>query len=325
MRQHGQEQRRRAGHEADAVVGNARQHLVGVKHLLGVDRGALNERRHPAGLVAKRVKKRVDDQVAVALVQPDHPAPGAEGADGGAVCRHHALGAAGGAGGEHQVGGAIGAQGLLTRFDLRGRHQAACVQKIVPGQFVRAVGAGRLATAQHHGVRKRGGALAVQQRGIVLAQKVTNAEQHLGAAALQNVGRFAALHAGVERHQHRAGGMRAAGGQNPLVQVGRPDGHTVPGLHVQRNQRTCYSLAAFQQVGIAQRRVAVHDGQLLRVLLRCLAQQRWQRFGQVGGGCPKGCIGADTAGCVAGRLGWGNLGACGQLGNRAHGVFTPEI
>ena len=313
VRQHGQKQRRRPRQKADAVVGDARQHLVGVKHLLRVDRGTLDKRRHPAGLVAKRVEKRVDDQVTVAGLQANHAPPDAERPNRWPVRRHHPLGAAGGAGGKHQVSSAVSRERLLACLDLRRWHLRADGQKVVPRHIARVAGVGHKATAQHHDVLQRRRALAVQLRRKVLPQKVANAKQQLGAAALQNVGRFAALHAGVERHQHRASGVRTAGGHNPLVQIRCPQRDAVAGLHAQRNQRARHGLAVLQQLGIGDGGVTVNDGRLLWVLLRRLAQQRWQRLGQISRQCPRGVVRDSRSGSVR------------RVRNQAHGRYRCVI
>ena len=236
MRQHGQEQRWRARQEADAITGDACQHRVAVKHLLGIDRGALDEGGDPAGLVTKGVKEGVDDQVAVTGTQPDHPAPGAEGANGGAVRRHHTLGPPGGARGEHQVGSAVGREGLLTRSHLRGRDDTAPAHEVAPAHVARQRRVGLETVAQHHHMPQARRALAVKQRRVVLTQEVADAEHQPGAAALQDVGRLGTFHAGIQRDQHRAGGVNAAGRQDPFVQVGRPDRHAVARRHAQRDQ-----------------------------------------------------------------------------------------
>jgi hypothetical protein len=68
------------------------------------------------------------------------------------------------------------------------------------------------ARAEHDHVLQRGGPQAVEQRGVVLAEEVADDEEHPRAAAFQDVGGLGALHARVDRHQHGAGHVHAAGG-----------------------------------------------------------------------------------------------------------------
>ena len=59
---------RGSGHAADLVIADVRDHGVTVKDGHGVRLGANQQTRQPAGFVAKAVKKRVNDQVAIFAV-----------------------------------------------------------------------------------------------------------------------------------------------------------------------------------------------------------------------------------------------------------------
>ena len=269
VREHGQKQRGRPGQEADAVGLDARQHRVGVEDGAGVDGGATQQRRHPAGLVAEGVEEGVDDEVAVALAQAHHARPDVEGAQGGAMRGHHALGSAGGAAGEHQVGRGVGLHARAALINLRLRHFRALGQKVSPAQ----VACLQHATlAQHDQAAQRARAQAVQQRGVVLAQKAAHAEQPHGTAARQDVGRLGALHAGVDGHQHPTHGMHRAGRDDPLVQIGRPKRHPLTKSHTQRQQRARGLVNALAQLGIAQGQLTVDHGGAIAVAGRGLLQ-----------------------------------------------------
>ena len=57
------------------LLGDALHHRVDVEHRVRNDRRALDEAGEDAGLQAERVEERVDDEVAVALAQPDDARP----------------------------------------------------------------------------------------------------------------------------------------------------------------------------------------------------------------------------------------------------------
>ena len=94
---------------------------------------------------------------------------------------------------------------------------------------------------------------------IVLPQKIANTKQHLGVAALKNIGRLGTLHASVQWHHHAAYGMRATGGDDPFMQIWGPDRHPVTGLHAQRNESGCRPSGCVQAIGVINRYRAVDD------------------------------------------------------------------
>ena len=110
VRQHAEEQCGWAWQETDFFLRNAVEHSLGFKHLFWIHRCALNEGCHPTGFVAKRVKERIHNEVAIVLLQAHHAAPSTEGANGRSMCSHDTFGPARGTRSEHQIGCAIFSQ-----------------------------------------------------------------------------------------------------------------------------------------------------------------------------------------------------------------------
>ena len=107
-------------------------HRVDVEHRVRDDRRALEDAREDAGLQAERVEERVDDEVAVALAQPDDIRPGVVRAHARPVREHRALRAAGRARGEEDVGEVVAGERVAARGELFGDHAVGAVQELVP-------------------------------------------------------------------------------------------------------------------------------------------------------------------------------------------------
>ena len=201
------------------------------------DGSARQQAGQPAGLVAKGMEKRVDDQVAITWLQANHPHIFVEGAHVLAVGAHHPLGLAGGTGGKQQIGQILGANRLCA---LAGVYLTDC----------RALGEERrpvqvrcllwLALAEQHQLFEARRAQRRQHRLIVQAQKRALHQQYTGLAARENIGHFGAFHARVDRYQHRSGAMHAQRSYHPVTAVRCPDRHPVARLDPQCHQATAY-------------------------------------------------------------------------------------
>ena len=132
MRQHAEEQSRRAWQEANFFFSNARQYGLGFEHLLWVDRRTLNEGCYPACFVTKRVKEGIHNKVTVALLQANDAAPSTEGFDGGAVRSHDTFGPACGARCEHQIGGAVFCELRNSICNFQKRLGCGLLQEVKP-------------------------------------------------------------------------------------------------------------------------------------------------------------------------------------------------
>ena len=87
--------------------------------------------------------------------------------------------------------------------------------------------AGGCVTSQHDGVLEVGQVVAVEHRHVVVAEEAVDGDQDAGPALGEDVGRLSALVPGVDRHDHAARRLQPEQGDDPLVDVGRPDGHAV--------------------------------------------------------------------------------------------------
>ena len=119
--------RRRPGQHRDALVDDALHHRVDVEHRVRHDRRALDQAGEDAGLQAERVEERVDDEVAVAVPEPDHRRPRVVRLHARAVREHRALRPAGRARREEDVGegvaGERGARALRSPCRRRSRRR----------------------------------------------------------------------------------------------------------------------------------------------------------------------------------------------------------
>ena len=180
------------------------------------------------------------------------------------VRSHHALRAACGAGSEHQVR-------RVVRLDQRlafGLRIGACLGgQLHEGRPVH-VGTRQHSVARHDDGLQRCRAQSCEQIGVVATQKIADAEKHARAAAVQNVGGFLALHAGVERHEHATCGMHAAGRDDPFAHVGQPDRDAVALLHAERHEGPCGLASLLEQACVADGFFAFDDGGMLVAITR---------------------------------------------------------
>ena len=76
-----------------------------------------------------------------------------------------------------------------------------------------------------------------EQLDVVGVEEVGDREQDVHAGLVQDVAPFTALEAGVDRHDHPAGGMHPERSDGPLPDVRRPDGDPVTGLNARGHHR----------------------------------------------------------------------------------------
>ena len=176
----------------------------------------------------------------------------------------HPLGLAGGAGGKQDVQGVLRGQGVRPPLHLGGCHVPAGGQEIRPGRCSRF-----LALQQHDLLQRRQGVLA-QRRGVVHPQEITDRKQQAGAAGAQYVGGLGPFQAGIEGHQHRADALGAGGGDNPLVDIGRPDGNPVALVDAGRHERLRGPHPGLVELRVIELHRAIADGRSLSVAGRGL-------------------------------------------------------
>ena len=75
------------------------------------------------------------------------------------------------------------------------------------------------------------GANAFQHARVVLAQKITNAEQNFGLTSVQDINSLRTFHSRIQRHHDSACGVDATSCQDPFRNIGRPYRHTIAGLN----------------------------------------------------------------------------------------------
>ena len=95
--------RGRAGEHRDPVDGHPVHDLGDVEHRMRQHRRPLHQAGEDAGVQAERVEERVDDQVAIALFEPDHGRPRVVPTTDRRVREHRPLRGTGGARREHDV------------------------------------------------------------------------------------------------------------------------------------------------------------------------------------------------------------------------------
>ena len=76
-----------------------------------------------------------------------------------------------------------------------------------------------------------------EQRDVIGVEEAGDRHQRLGTGLPEDVPRLPALEACIERHEHRAGGVQAEGGHDPLPHVRRPDRHPVATFDSHRQER----------------------------------------------------------------------------------------
>ena len=109
---------RRPRQRRDPLVGDPLHHRRHVEHGVGNDRRSPQQAGEDPRLEAEGVEERVDDQVAIALPQPDHLGPEHVCPDARRVAEHGPLGRPGGPRGEEDVGRVVARQGLGPGLDL---------------------------------------------------------------------------------------------------------------------------------------------------------------------------------------------------------------
>ena len=231
-------QRRRTGKDRDAVTGDAFEDLLRIEHGLRKHGRAHHQRRQPSRLVPERVEERIDDQVPVVLSQPDDFTPVAVCAQRLGVREHRTLGIPGSARREEDVGQVTGLDRLRPSFGERGIDGRSCSQELAP----RPRSLGRFTAQDDDRLEVRKLRVHVdrlpEQRDVVGVEEAGDRHQRLGPGLPEDVRRLPALEPGIERDQHRAGGVQAEGGHDPLPRVRRPDRHPVTTFDPHRQERT---------------------------------------------------------------------------------------
>ncbi len=182
---------------------------------------------------AERVEEREDDQVTVALVEPDDLGEHEVRAAHLPVGQHRALRRAGGARGEEDVADVIAAH---RRGPLR-------ASRIVDGRGAReevgkADGVARYGAAEHHDLLERFDTTVVLHRADVVAvEEARHREQHADGRAPHDVARLAALETGVDRYEPRADAVHRERRHHPLADVGCPDRDAIAAVHAACHQR----------------------------------------------------------------------------------------
>ncbi|MNI25241.1 hypothetical protein D3C73_788820 [compost metagenome] len=257
MGQQRQVQRRCAGQDADTLTGDALEHLFCVEHRMGQDGRPADQAGQPTGLVAKGMKERVNDQVTVARHQADDLDVFAEGSQVLPMAAHHALGFAGGAGGEQQVAHGLGANSQCTVPGAVGIDGRRAAQELCKCQVHSQPG--RVAIDNHQ-VFEAGRSMGREQRRVVDVEKPLLDKQQPAAAAFQHIGGLKALHARVDRHQHRTGALDAQRREDPVTTVRRPDTDPVTGLDPQGHQAPGKAHDALGQVRVVDALAVFLDG-----------------------------------------------------------------
>ncbi|MNQ55716.1 hypothetical protein D3C85_698160 [compost metagenome] len=241
------------------------------------DRRPGQQAGQPTGLVAEGMKKRIDDQVAVARLQADDPGVLREGLQVLPVGAHDALGLAGGAGREQQIG-------QIPRPDrqrpLAGSH---ATDHRAPGKKagpVQVPGLLWLRRAEQRHMLQAGRAQGRQLGLVINTQELALEQQHPGLATQQNIRGLGAFHAGVDRHQHGPCAMHAQGGNDPVTAVRRPDRHPLARLDAQRHQAAADRQGHGRQVAIIGGNAVFFDRRLAGKTFAAGEQQgrnrRWQ-------------------------------------------------
>ena len=256
----------RTGEDGDPFGGDVGERGRHAEDRLGDHRRPAQQAGDDAGLVAEGVEERVDDEIAVALLETGQFAPDVVRAQGLRVGDHRAFGVAGGAGGEDDVRRGVGAQRVGTGAHRRAGHRLPGGEEVPPGHEV----GGGVVGEHHHLVqvrqsRQRAGPLALlggaAQRGDVGgAEEGAGDEEQLGAGTAQDIGGLDALEAGVDRDEGGAGRHRAEGGDDPLDGVGRPDRDAVAGRDAGGDTGRGGPLHPLPQLGVRQSGAAVGHG-----------------------------------------------------------------
>ncbi len=182
-------------------------------------RRALLEARHPPRLVAEAVEEGVDDQVPVAVTQPEAVGPPVEGEQGRAVLEHHALRTSGGARGEDHVGDVVRSEGRDARVGVGLVDRGARGEVVVEGVLV-----GACARQQDDVVQAAQMRRGVAQHGdVVRVEEPANGEERGGVDPVEHVRSFVALEPGVHRYEPGARAECAERGHDPFPRIGRPD------------------------------------------------------------------------------------------------------
>ena len=166
---------------------------------------------------------------------------------------HRALGLARGARGEDDVGEVVGTDGVgpLVRRRVRPTARQIVGQPTMP--------AGASPRNDDDLLERRGSGPAREERDVVVAEEAVDAEEDPSPAPAEDVRGLVTLEPGVERHEHGAGRQQAEGGDDPLLDVGCPDGDPIPRLDARRHGRTGRHLHGLAQLGKGQPHVAVDE------------------------------------------------------------------
>ena len=254
-----------------------------------------HQARETPRLVPEDVEERVRDQVAVAGPEVGPVAPVEIRAQRLAVRHHDAFRVAGRARREHDVARIVGTD--RRRRARRGRPSVTALPRrdeLVPGDR-----GGRRAhrRAGSCARARRASTPLREQRGIVGVEEPAHGEQHPRAAAREDVRRFGAAEARVDRNQHATRRRHPERGDDPLEGVRRPDRDAVAALDARREQRTGRvgrpGVAAWRSRRASRRRPRPRPRRMRRAVSRTMA-------GIVGQG-DLADIGPCSAGNVAGE------------------------
>ncbi|MNF86991.1 hypothetical protein D3C84_694450 [compost metagenome] len=259
-------ERRRPGQEAHPVTFDPRQHRLGLEGALRQDARTADQRRQPTGLEAEGVEEGVDDQVAVVGVEADDLPPVIEQAHILPVGAEHTLGIAGGARSEDQVAQAVAIQRGAALLQLLLVDFTGADQEAFP------IGSAGPRLLQHHALLQLRQIMPLEQRRVVAAEELADAEQQARAAAAQDIGGLGALQTGAQRHQHHTSHQAAEGGDYPALTVGRPYRHPLAGLQTEGQQGTSGFTGALLQLGIGQLQAVVVDGDTFAIAAHGLGQ-----------------------------------------------------
>jgi hypothetical protein len=205
------------------------------------------------------VKERIDDEVPVIAAQPYSDTPGLDSPDVLAVGAHDTLGFSGRARGEQNVRDVIGADLLAC-----GRNHARADGIATRDELVESfVGSGR--TRENDHTLERGQRFAAEQFRVANTQELTDGEQQSGAAPAKDVAGFFSFQPRVERYQDAARRLRSDGHRNPFGNVWGPYRDALALAQAVCQKSRSYAAAEVLQLGERQARVAIVDGNRVRM------------------------------------------------------------
>ncbi len=240
--------RGRPGEHGDPLGLDQRHGPPRVVHQLRHQGGAADQAGQDAGLEAEAVEERVDHEVAVGAGEAPALGPGPGDGQRLPVGRHRPLAPPGRARGEQDVADVPGTHRAGALGGHAGRDRCRPLQQLAPAEGPLARCAGRAGLDgdlhdQAEPVEARAGrhplsiVRGAQGGEAVGAEERAGHDQGAGAAAADHVERLMAGEPGADRDQCRARVERAERAEHPVMGVGGPDGHPVPGGHALGDQR----------------------------------------------------------------------------------------